>query len=243
MRRLLNPFSGRQSGIRPFLDNGWLAVTSELEDRFPSTFGDFIEVTPEAVLDAAGGPIDFVWASVPCTTFSIGSMRHHWNATGTTADGREVYRAPGEAWRDMRTDDIVAATPVELTYTPASETARKHRDLLRHTLDVIEALAPSYWVIENPRALMRKMPELAGVERRTVTHCQYGDPRRMKPTDLFGVFPESFEARSCRNGDTCHEAAPRGAKTGTQGLRNAEERSLVPYALPDELRQAIEREL
>ena len=32
----------------------------------------------------------------------------------------------------------------------------------------------------------------------------------------------------CKNGDKCHEAAPRGAKTGTQGLKNSKERARIP---------------
>lgn len=35
----------------------------------------------------------------------------------------------------------------------------------------------------------------------------------------------------CRNGDGCHEAAPRGSKTGTQGRTNAVERSVIPKGL------------
>ena len=35
----------------------------------------------------------------------------------------------------------------------------------------------------------------------------------------------------CKNGDDCHESAPRGSRTGTQGLNNAFERSKVPEEL------------
>ncbi len=33
------------------------------------------------------------------------------------------------------------------------------------------------------------------------------------------------------NGDPCHEKAPRGSKTGTQGLRGAVQRSIIPEEL------------
>ena len=45
----------------------------------------------------------------------------------------------------------------------------------------------------------------------------------------------------CKNGQGCHEAAPRGAKTGTQGLKGARERSRVPYSLGQEILEAIEQ--
>ena len=32
----------------------------------------------------------------------------------------------------------------------------------------------------------------------------------------------------CKNGDICHEPAPRGSSTGTQGLKGAKERSIIP---------------
>ena len=35
----------------------------------------------------------------------------------------------------------------------------------------------------------------------------------------------------CHNGDSCHVAAPRGSKTGTQGLKGAKERSVIPQKL------------
>lgn len=35
----------------------------------------------------------------------------------------------------------------------------------------------------------------------------------------------------CKNGDTCHEAAPRGTRTGTQGLKGSRERSVIPPML------------
>ena len=35
----------------------------------------------------------------------------------------------------------------------------------------------------------------------------------------------------CKNGDPCHIPAPRGSKTGTQGLKGAKERSIIPHKL------------
>jgi len=62
-----------------------------------------------------------------------------------------------------------------------------------------------------------------------VTYCQYGDTR-MKPTDLFHNLT-NFKPKCCKNGMPCHIAAPRGSKTGTQGLKNAKERGIVPREL------------
>ena len=75
-----------------------------------------------------------------------------------------------------------------------------------------------------------------GGSRHTVTYCQYGE-RRQKPTDIFTNHPDPKFRPPCRRGDKCHDAAPRGSKTGTQGLRGKLERA----KLPDELCRHVVR--
>ena len=41
--------------------------------------------------------------------------------------------------------------------------------------------------------------------------------------------------KRCKNGDFCHESAPRGSNTGTQGLKNNQERSEIPIELCKEI--------
>lgn len=77
---------------------------------------------------------------------------------------------------------------------------------------------------------MRKMDFMYGLERYTVTYCQYGDDR-MKPTDIWTNHPDPRFKPMCKNGDPCHTAAPRGAKTGTQGRSGSVERSRIPDEL------------
>jgi hypothetical protein len=124
-------------------------------------------------------------------------------------------------------------------YEAKTEHARVSQEIVAHTIRLIAALGPRAWVMENPRGVLRKLPCVAGLPRATVTYCQYGDSR-MKPTDLWGRFPDGWLPRPmCHNGDPCHERAPRGAKTGTQGIRGAAERAVVPYALSLSLLEAI----
>lgn len=53
----------------------------------------------------------------------------------------------------------------------------------------------------------------------------------MKPTDIFTNHLDPQFKPMCKNGDKCHVAAPRGSKTGTQGLKNSKERSIIPKEL------------
>jgi len=52
----------------------------------------------------------------------------------------------------------------------------------------------------------------------------------MKPTDIWHNIPMQFRP-ICRNGDKCHESAPRGSRTGTQGLSGSVDRSKIPHEL------------
>lgn len=159
------------------------------------------------------GRFDVVLASPPCEAFSVASIGTHW--TG----GLRAYEPR----------------------TPQAHTALA---LVHWTVAAIEVMRPSVAVIENPRGMLRKLGVLDRYERATVTYCQYGDSS-MKPTDLWGLpFPPSWQPRAvCRNGATCHERAPRGAKTGTQGKMGAAARALIPYELAMSVCLAAERDV
>jgi hypothetical protein len=125
-------------------------------------------------------------------------------------------------------------------YEPKTSHAVLSQAIVKHTVDIIQAISPRLgWLIENPRGVLRKLPCVAGLPRVTVCYCRYGDTR-MKPTDLWGHVPGWAPRPMCHNGNPDHEAAPRGAKTGTQGIAGAAERSVVPWHLWDEVLTAAE---
>ncbi len=127
-----------------------------------------------------------------------------------------------------------------IDHTPKHDTARLGLKLLEKTVSIIKVINPKYWFIENPRGKMRRMEILQNYNRNTVTYCQYGDTR-MKPTDIWSNFNEWETRPICKNGDPCHISAPRGSKTGTQGLKGAKDRGRIPEELFIELFTNIER--
>ena len=142
---------------------------------------------------------DIIWASPPCTAFSVAAIGKNW-----TKDG----------------DNYIAKNP----------RANFGLELVKKTIQIIQALKPTYFFIENPRGMLRKMPIMADLNRQGVTYCQYGDTR-MKPTDIWTNSLNWIPRPMCKNGDDCHIAAPRGSSTGTQGLKGAYERSKIPEDL------------
>lgn len=201
-------FAGTGSSTQAFKDAGHTVITFELDKFFEATeHTDIFDLTAQDLLARYGRP-DFIWASPPCTAFSVASMGHHWISGGINPE-------------------------------PRTEAARKSQELVAHTLNLIDALQPTLgWLMENPRGMLRKLPVVINRPRYSVTYCRYGD-KRMKPTDLWGVVPNWIPREMCKNGQPCHEAAPRGAKTGTQGLKGARERSRVPYELGQEILYAL----
>ena len=149
------------------------------------------------------GKPDVIWASPDCSSFSIAAISHHRKKNPETGN-----------------------------LDPVSDYAKFCDKVDQNVLKLIKDLNPTYYWIENPVGGLRKMTWMQDIPYRyTTTYCQWGE-KRMKPTDLFTNYPNAYFPR-CKNGDSCHESAPRGSKTGTQGLKGSKERSRIPDALCD----------
>lgn len=165
----------------------------------------------------------------------------------TAQDILERFGKPDVIWAspDCTSYSIAAIShhrkkEVDGNLAPVSEYAKFCDSVNKHVLELIKELKPQYFFIENPRGGLRKMNFMQGIPRYTVTYCQYGD-NRMKPTDLFTNYPNPNFKPMCKNGDSCHESAPRGSKTGTQGLKGSKERSVIPEELCDYIVTLCER--
>lgn len=113
---------------------------------------------------------------------------------------------------------------------PMTEYAKRCDEINEHLINLIRELKPRFWFIENPVGGLRKMDFMQKLPRHTVTYCQYGE-RRQKPTDIWTNHPSPNFKPPCKRGAPCHDAAPRGAKTGTQSLKNRIEKARIPEQL------------
>jgi hypothetical protein len=90
--------------------------------------------------------------------------------------------------------------------------------LVEKTKDLILQLKPTYWFIENPRGMLRKMAFMQGWSRSTVTYCQYG-MKYQKATDIWNNCYEWKPRPICSSRSPCMARAPRGSRYGVQGIR------------------------
>jgi hypothetical protein len=120
---------------------------------------------------------------------------------------------------------------------PATDEAFEQNFRVRHTIHLLAELC-KYWVIENPRAMLRTQPFMREWPRETVSYCRYGDAR-MKPTDLWGKFPGGWVPRPmCKRGHPDHIPGPRGSRSGTQGMSSVDA-GRIPFELTHELYTAV----
>jgi hypothetical protein len=211
--KVLELFAGTGSIGNVFRERGHEVFAIDWDKSFENIdwYADIGKITAQDILERFGKP-DVIWASPDCTTFSIAAISHHRTKA---EDG---------------------------TLLPKSDYAKRCDEIDTNVMRLIEELNPRYWFVENPRGGMRKSTFMKPYNqyRHTVTYCQYGDTR-MKPTDIWTNHPDPQFKPMCKNGDSCHQAAPRGAKTGTQGLKGAKERSIIPRKLCEHIVCICER--
>lgn len=214
---MLELFAGTRSIGKAFEKRGHEVFSVEWNKDFENIdlYADILTVTADDIIQKFGRP-DVIWASPDCTTFSIAAISHHRRKNPETGN-----------------------------LDPVSDYAKFCDKVDKHVLQLIRDLKPKYYFIENPRGGMRKMEWMKGLPRYTVTYCQYEtdkpvSERRMKPTDIWTNHPDPHFKPMCKNGSPCHEPAPRGSKTGTQGLKGSKDRSVIPAALCDHIAEISE---
>lgn len=212
MPKMLDLFCGTKSMAKAFERAGWETYTVDWEEKFePTLCCDVNTLTVEKIVELCNGKPDFVHMSPDCTSYSVAAISKHRRKNETTGN-----------------------------LDPISDYAKFCDKTNAYIIDlIVNQLKPTYWTIENPRGGMRKMDFVKELPRYTTTYCQWGDIR-MKPTDIWTNLPNpNFPC--CKNGDKCHESAPRGSRAGTQGLKGSKERARIPDKLCNYIVELCER--
>lgn len=215
--KVLELFAGTRSIGKAFEKKGHKVFSVEWNKEFDNInlYEDVNNITSDRVKKLFG-EVDVIWASFDCTTYSIAGISHHRRKINNTLE-------------------------------PISEYAKFCDKTNKHVIQLIKELKPKYYFIENPRGGLRKMEFMQEFKRYTITYCQYEldkpvEQRRMKPTDIFTNHPDPKFKPMCKNGDKCHQSAPRGSKTGTQGIKGSKNRSIIPNLLCEHIVKICEEE-
>lgn len=213
--KVLELFAGTRSIGKAFEGNNHevYSIDWDKQHEHIDWYVDIGTITVQDVINKFGIP-DIIWASPDCTSYSVAGISHH---------------------RRKEKDGNL---------TPISEYAQFCDKVNSHVVDLIKyflKINPKMiYFIENPRGGMRKMNFMKDLPRYTVTYCQYGD-ERMKPTDIWSNYPNPNFKPPCKNGDKCHISAPRGSQTGTQGIKGAKMRSVIPKQLCEYIVEICEK--
>ena len=154
---------------------------------------------------------DVIWASPPCTTYSIAAVSHH--------------RLNGNPISDfaIKSDRLVLKTLELITYFQCKYFIENPRGMLRK------------------QKFMSGIPKTTvtycsyGDDRMKPTDIWSNNIKDIFTNDGWSPKPICFNGnKKCH-----HEPAPRGSKTGTQGRKNNYERSKIPTQLIKEILLSI----
>lgn len=154
---VLEIFAGTGSVGKVAKRMGFNVISIDIDPKFkPDVVANILELnykefpTPQ-----------FIWASVPCNTFS-------WLICSGKTPARDCK-----------------------SYKALTDVGKEGDKILERTLKIIRYFKDKNpklkWVIENPRGMMRLQPSMENFDRATTSYCRYGD-KRNKPTDFFNNF-------------------------------------------------------
>ena len=214
--KVLDLFSGLGGWSQAFKDRGHDVVTIDNDPKFKADIvTDLSKVDHLEFWDST--PFDIILASPPCNCFSIASVYRHWDKD---------------------------------TKKPKDEETRKAIRLVGNTIKLILDLQPRWWILENPRGMLRNVlgkpsattyfASWQSDNEREDTLKAFHDKRKpaLKATDLWGVLPDMEFSNPLK-----WEKAPRGSRSGIQGIKDSALRAKIPYGLSLAVCIACEKEI
>jgi len=178
---------------------------------------------------------------------------------------KDIIKLEAKDFKEFVPFDVILASPpcncfsVASVYQHWDKETKRPKDqetldsieLVGHTIKLILSLYPRFWILENPRGMLRSV---LGKPPITTYFASWGN-WTLKPTDLWGVIPEGIKWKKPKK----WEKAPRGSKSGVQGIDGhyvkktypenrsnyifgSELRAKIPYGLSEAICLACESE-
>lgn len=211
--KILELFSGFEGLSNAFRAKGHECFTIDFDERFPSSMHCDISKLELEDLPEEWRHPDIVFAGTPCESYSVAAISRHRRKNPKTGN-----------------------------LDPISDKAKFSDEMNKHVIELIKEMQPKIQIWENPVAALRKMDFMQSIPyRNTTTYCQYSFSYR-KATDFFSNIDLHLKP-PCKNGDPCHEKAPRGARTGLQGIKDPTLKAIYPPKLCEQIVEECEKSI
>jgi hypothetical protein len=202
-------FCGMKSWSKVAARHGMACFTADIDSKFyPDLCKDILDTEMSDIPKQFWRP-DYLWASPPCTFFSVASIGRHWHEDHRPKTEQAVL---GLKILD-KTIRLIHALE------PKAWFIENPRGKMRKVIDGI---------------FIKNGFDMTKVKRYTVTYCQYG-LNIMKPTDIWTNLMDWNPRPMCNYGDKCHMSAPRGSSRGVEGIKDKAKKAVVPDELCEEL--------
>jgi hypothetical protein len=157
-RYLLELFSGSKTVSTTAEGFKYKTFTVDIEKKYqPDLCTDLTKINLNQI--PGQRKVSIIWASIPCTTYSILNLHNHW--------------------------EKITHSHRKYNYVPKTNEAKKAIQLLEKTIWLIKSINPTFYFIENPRGALRHMPQINFAPiRHEITYSDFGMDI-YKPTDIF----------------------------------------------------------
>lgn len=212
--KVLELFAGTRSIGRAFEARGHEVISVEYDHVFDdiTLYADVGELTVDDVIRVCNGTPDVIWASPCCITYSVAGIRYH--------------RAPDEKTGRWT--------------VPNDDYAKFCDKTNAHLVELIKAVKPKLWFIENPKGNLQHMDFMQDLARykNDVCYCQYGDLRK-KPTQIWTN--ARYTGFLVCPGKTCNHWRSKGGASDL--VHGSKFRGVIPVGFCEHIVDICEKEI
>lgn len=236
--KVLELFSGTSSFSNVCKEFGDEVFTVDINPDFNADFiADIMDVTPEMIREKFGQP-NVIWASPPCTCFSVASIRHYWK------DGKPKNEKTLHAIRIARhTLNLIKGLDPKYWFIENPRGMLRKQDFMPNDKRKFVTYCRYGLPYQKPTDIWTNLdswqPRWCKPIRGNAQHCHMKTVKDKRGFTRNGVFDLRWQKSSCGKN---HIGAGCGKGGKDMRYNDAARRAIVPRELCVEIRRQIEGE-